>query len=83
MIFLIEFDRPTGTLVQFRKFEEADRQIAHEARLELELTLNRQGSQHEVVILEAPDEEALRHTHKRYFKNLAELESEWAAKLNE
>ena len=82
MIFLIEYDPPTGRLVQFRKFEDPDRQAAHDARLELELALNRQGIQHEVVILEAPSEEAVRHTHKRYFKNWAELEREVAAKLS-
>ena len=68
MIFLIEYDRPTGTLVQFRKFDDSDRQIAQDVRLELELRLNREQSQHEVVVLEAPDENALRHTHGRYFK---------------
>jgi hypothetical protein len=41
------------------------------------LKLNREGIQHEVVILEAPDEETVRHTHGRYFKNLAELVKEW------
>jgi hypothetical protein len=30
-----------------------------------------------VVILEAPSEEAVRHTHGRYFKDLAELVREW------
>ena len=69
MVFLIEYDRPTGTLVQFRKFDDSERQIA----LELELKLNRERSQHEVVILEAPNEEAVRHTHSRYFQTLAEL----------
>jgi hypothetical protein len=69
MLFLIEYDRPTGTLVQFRKFDDSERQIA----LELELKLNRERSQHEVVILEAPNEEAVRHTHSRYFQTLAEL----------
>lgn len=69
MVFLIEYDRPTGTLVQFRKFDDSERQIA----LELELKLNREGSQHEVVILEAPNEEAVRHTHSRYFQTLNEL----------
>ncbi|MFZ0964534.1 MAG: hypothetical protein WAO35_27025 [Terriglobia bacterium] len=82
MIFLIEYDPPTGRLVQFRKFEESDRQAAHDARLELELALNRKGNHHEVVILEAPSEEAVRHTHKRYFKNLPELVSESAAQLD-
>jgi hypothetical protein len=39
----------------------------------LELELNRIGTVHEVVILEAATEEALRRTHRRYFENLSEL----------
>ena len=77
MLFLIEYDRPTGTLVQVRKFDDSERQIALDIRFELELKLNREGIQHEVVILEAPSEEAVRHTHGRYFKDLAELVKEW------
>ena len=77
MVFLIEYDRPTGTLVQFRKFDDSERHVALDIRFELELKLNREGIQHEVVILEAPDEETVRHTHGRYFKNLAELVKEW------
>jgi len=69
LLYLVEYDRPTGTLVQFRKFDDSERQIA----LELELKLNRERSQHEVVILEAPNEEAVRHTHSRYFQTLNEL----------
>lgn len=81
MIFLIEYDRPTGNLVQFRKFDDSERQVAQDARLELELKLNRQGNRdREVVILEAPSEEAVRHTHGRYFKGLTELADEWEAK---
>jgi hypothetical protein len=77
VLFLIEYDRPTGTLVQLRKFRESERQVALDIRFELELKLNREGIQHEVVILEAPSEEAVRHTHGRYFKDLAELVKEW------
>lgn len=33
--------------------------------------LNDRGIQHEVVILDAPDEEALRHTHGRYISRLS------------
>ena len=73
MLFLIEYDRRSGTLVQFRKLHESERQAAHDARLELELELNKRGVQHEVVILDAPNEETLRRTHGRYFKTLAEL----------
>ncbi len=81
MIFLIEYDRPSGTLVQFRKFDDADRQAAQDERLDLELKLNHEHSQHEVVILEAPSEEAVRHTHGRYFKELPELVKELEAKV--
>jgi hypothetical protein len=81
MLFLIEYDRPSGTLVQFRKFDESEQQVAQDARLDLELTLNRQGIQHEVVILDAPSEDALRHTHGRYFKDFAELARELTARL--
>jgi hypothetical protein len=73
MVFLIEYDRPTGTLVQFCKFDDSERQAAQDARLDLELRLNRERIQHEVVILEAPSEELIRHTHGRYFKDFAEL----------
>jgi len=74
MIFLIEYDPPSGTLVQFRKFEASELGAAQDTRFKLELKLKREGIQHEAVILEAPSEEAVRHTHGRYFaKNIAEL----------
>lgn len=79
MLFLIEYDRPRGTVVSFRKFDESERKLAQETRLDLELSLNQQGIQHEVVILDAPSEEALRHTHGRYFKDVAELVRELTA----
>ena len=81
MLFLIEYDRPSGTLVTFREFDEAERQVANDARFDLELRLNRQGIQHEVVILDAPNKEALRRTHGRYFNNFAELARELTATL--
>lgn len=80
MLFLIEYDRPSGTVVQMRKFEDGRRQIADDTRLELELRLNRQGIHHEVVLLDAPNEDALRHTHARYFEDLADLARTLAAK---
>lgn len=73
MIFLIEYDRTRGEIVTFRAFDDAERQTAEDARLELELDLNRLGTEREVVILEAATEEALRRTHRRYFENLSEL----------
>jgi hypothetical protein len=80
MLFLIQYDRRKGTLVEFRKFEEWERQRAQDTRLELELALNERGVEDEVVILDAPSEEALRRTHGRYFNNLAELVEEITAK---
>jgi hypothetical protein len=73
MLFLIEYDRPRGTIVQMQEFDEGSRQTANDVRLELELCLNRQGIHHEVVLLDAPSEDALRHTHGRYFEDVAEL----------
>jgi hypothetical protein len=73
MIFLIEYDRARGEIVTFKTFDNSERQIAEDARLELELELNRLGTEREVVILEAASEEALRRTHRRYFEDLSEL----------
>jgi len=73
MFFLIEYDRPRGVIVQLREFDAASRQVAEDTRLELELDLNRKGIEHEVVILDAPSLQALRHTHSRYFESVAEI----------
>ncbi len=73
MIFLIEYNRSEGVLVTFRTFDDSQRQIAKDLRLELELALNRKGVEHEVVLLEAENEEAIRRTHRRYFEDLRTL----------
>jgi hypothetical protein len=75
MIFLIEYDRSRGEMVTFEVFPDSERRIAEDARLEIELRLNRQGIDHEVVILEAESEAAVRRTHRRYFETLSELAS--------
>jgi hypothetical protein len=75
MLFLIEYDRDKGKVIEMSRFTEFERQVANAARLELELKLNRRGIEHEIVLLEAEDEEALRRTHRRYFENLLELAS--------
>ena len=73
MIFLIEYDRSQGRIVTFRAFDDSARQAAENARLQLELELNRLGTEREVVLLEAATEQALRRTHRRYFEDLSEL----------
>jgi fido (protein-threonine AMPylation protein) len=73
MIFLIEYDRNQGRIISFSEFDDSQQQQADNARLEMELALNRLGTEREVVILEAASEEALRRTHRRYFEDLSEL----------
>jgi hypothetical protein len=73
MIFLIEYNRPQGLIVNFEAFADSDREEAEKIRLDIELSLSRKGVDHEVVLLEAPNEAALRQTHRRYFENPQEL----------
>jgi len=73
MLFLIEYDRNQGEVIAIQEFSDLEKHTAESARLELELSLNRLGREHEVVLLEAASEEALRRTHRRYFENLTEL----------
>jgi hypothetical protein len=73
MIFLIEYDRSRGQIITFKTFSDPEGRVAEDARLEMEIRLNRNEVDHEVVLLEAESEEALRRTHRRYFENLTEL----------
>ncbi len=70
MLFLIEYNRPKGKLVTFKRFKSSDRTKAEKERLQIELTLNREKIDHEVVLLEAERENMLKHTHARYFESL-------------
>ena len=73
MIFLIEYDRSEQRLVAIQAFDESQLQAANTARLDRELELNRSGTDREVVLLDAADEEAIRKTHGRYFQSINEL----------
>jgi len=73
MIFLIEYHRPEGRIVTFKRFKDSERLKAEKSRLDLELDLNRKGVNHEVVLLEAASEDALRRTHRRYFESLSQI----------
>ena len=73
MIFLIEYNRPEGRIVTFKTFDPSERSIAENLRLEIELGLNQKKVEHEVVLLEATDENALRKTHRRYFEDLSQI----------
>lgn len=73
MIFLIEYDRPQGRIITLKTFEDSEMQTAENTRLDLELKLNRSGTDHEVVLLEAASKDALLKTHRRYFENLSQI----------
>lgn len=73
MIFLIDYDRVRGELVNMTVFEDSERTRAEDERLQQELRLHREGVQREVVILQAESEDALRKTHGRYFESVASL----------
>ena len=73
MIFLIEYNRREGRIVTFEAFNDTARVEAEKIRLDIELSLNRGGVDHEVVLLQAASEDALRQTHRRYFENPQEL----------
>lgn len=73
MIFLIEYNRSKGVIVTDREFDDSQRCEAEDLRLGMELDLNRKGIDHEVVLLEAASEDALRRTHQRYFADLPGL----------
>ncbi len=73
MIFLIEYNRPEGRIVTFTVFDDSERLKAENSRLDLELDLNRRRQDHEVVLLEAASEEALRRTHRRYFEDASQI----------
>lgn len=72
MIFLIAHDRRQGRLVSLREFSDLAGDEAAETRLDLELALHRQGVEHEVVLLQAANSDALKQTHRRYFQSLTE-----------
>jgi hypothetical protein len=73
MIFLIEYDRAKGEIVTISEFHDSQRTQAEESRLQVELDLNHSRVDHEVVLLDAANEEALRLTHRRYFEDLLQL----------
>ncbi len=72
MIFLIQYDRALGRIVELQRFDDGDRVSAEATRFSLELE-NVRAANLEVVLLEAATEDALRRTHRRYFETLEEL----------
>lgn len=75
MIFLIHYDRSKSTLVRMVCFDDTERTVASQAKLELEISLLGSNGSSEVVLLEAPSEDHLRTTHRRYFESFESLKA--------
>ena len=73
MILLIQYDRSKGSIINKFEFSDSQREKAEKKRLELEMDLNRREIRHEVVLLEAAEENLLHHTHRRYFETLGTI----------
>ena len=73
MLFFFFFDRQRGEIVSMVSHADGQHEQVGDERLLLELRLRSGINKHEVVVLEAVDEEALRKTHARYFKSAEAL----------
>jgi len=73
MLFLIQYDRRAGRIVRLERFSDDQQRLAADTRLELEIELRRRGQNHEVVLLDAASEAAVRKTHGRYFEDVEGL----------
>ena len=71
MYYLVEYNRAAGHLRSLRPF--VDHRLAQDERLAAEIRHLREGVDIEVVVLDAPDEAALRRSHGRYFMSVKQL----------
>ena len=73
MIYLIQYNRQTGMPARVTEYPVERRREAEKARLEIELGQLNAAIEHEIVLLEAPSQNELRKTHRRYFEELKQL----------
>ena len=76
MIFLIYYQRDTGTLLEITEFKPEDRQKAEDIRLESELSaIEISNFKIEILLLEADSLDDLKKTHQRYFSTVQQIAS--------
>jgi hypothetical protein len=73
MLFLINYDRESGSLIEMTQYADSCLEEAEQARLSLEIRHFDSGVAREIVLLEAASEQDLRRTHRRYFEALEQL----------
>jgi hypothetical protein len=70
--FVVEYERPTGTLRLCKEFTGTDYAGAAKLRFERDLA-NREHPEVEIVLLGTDSLETLKKTHGRYFYTVSEL----------
>lgn len=78
--YLVVFDRSKGDVIRLHRY--ADRGAALSARFAAEIEF-RDDPDIEVVVLGAHSQDALKRTHSRYFKGLAQLAGGERGKLTD
>ena len=78
--FVVEYERPTGTLRLCQEFPETDYAAAAKLRFERDLA-NREHPEVETVLLGSPSLEVLKKTHGCYFYTVSEILGQMLAEL--
>jgi hypothetical protein len=81
MIFLLDYDRKSGQLREFKSYQDHERPKAQLERLGIELSAKDDvlSGAREVVLLEADDARVLYRTHQRYFSSVREIVASFLA----
>jgi len=81
MIFLLDYDRKSGQLREFKSYPDHERPKAQLERLRIELSAKEDvlSGAREVVLLEADDARVLHRTHQRYFRSVREIVASFLA----
>ena len=66
MLFLIHYDRKASKVLNFREYQDGERQRAQQDRFAMEMQHNLRTGDHEIVLLEAADKAQLRKSHPKY-----------------
>jgi hypothetical protein len=77
MIFVLQYDRSQGQIVEQQEFADSEGALARDARLRADLAALGDPNL-EIVTLQAESREALLKTHARYFKTIRELAEDFA-----
>lgn len=72
-LFLLIYDRKRQAIVSLREWDVSDRDIAEKTRLDAQMKVIEEGTDHEVVFLQSDSLETIKATHGSYFFTFQEL----------